>query len=105
MSYYVGLVDLENKDVCMKSNGTDVFTIMLGNYEKLNDLALLIAWSNEKQINLTKIYQHLGAEKPNVLIGIRCFSGCDTVDKFTKKPKDTWTKSFLKSDLDVFKRF
>ena len=48
MSYYVGLVDLENKDVCMKSNVTDVFTIMLGNYEKLNDLALLIAWSNEK---------------------------------------------------------
>ena len=32
------------------SNDTDVFTIMLGNYEKQNGLTLLIAWSNEKWI-------------------------------------------------------
>ena len=38
MSYCLGIVDLENKVVYVKSNDTDVFTIMLGNYEKLNDL-------------------------------------------------------------------
>ena len=55
--YWLGLVDLENKVVCVKSNDADVFTIMLGNYEKLNDLTLLIARSNEKLMNLTKIYE------------------------------------------------
>ena len=57
MSYCLGLVDLENKVVCVKSNDADVFTIMLGNYEKLNDLTLLIARSNEMFMNLTKIYE------------------------------------------------
>ena len=35
---------------------TDVFTIMLGNYEKLNGLTLLIAVSNKKWGYLTKAY-------------------------------------------------
>ena len=42
MRHCLGLVDLENKVVCVKSNDNNVFTIMLGNYEKLNGLALLI---------------------------------------------------------------
>ena len=37
--------------VCVKSNDTDAFTIMLVKYEKLNGLTLLIAWSNEKWID------------------------------------------------------
>ena len=40
MRYFLGLVDLENKVVCVKSNDTDVFTIMLDNYEKLNDFVI-----------------------------------------------------------------
>ena len=105
MRYCLGLVDLENKVVCVKSNDTDVFTIMLSNYEKLNGLTLLIAWSNEKWINLTKLYKQLGAEKAVTVIGFHCFSGCDTVEKFQGKSKDTWTKSFLNSDLDVCKSY
>ena len=46
MRYCLGLVDLENKVVCVNSNDTDLFNIMLCNYEKLNGLTLLIAWSN-----------------------------------------------------------
>ena len=42
------LVDLENKVVSDNSNETDVLTIVLGNYEKLNGLTSLIARSNEK---------------------------------------------------------
>ena len=38
MHFCLGLVDLENKVVCVKSNDTDVFTNMVGNYEKLNGL-------------------------------------------------------------------
>ena len=96
---------MENKGVCTKSNDTDVSTIMLGNHEKLNGLILLIAWSNEKWINLTKVYELLETEKAKALIGFHCFSGCDTVERFTGKSKRTWTKLFLSSDLDVFKAF
>ena len=63
--------------------------------EKLNGLTLLIAWSNEKRIDLTKVYVQLGAEKGKALIGFHCFSGCNTVEKFTKKCKDTWKKNCL----------
>ena len=40
MGYCLELVDLENKVVYVKSTDTDIFTIMLGNYEKLNGLTL-----------------------------------------------------------------
>ena len=105
MQYCLGLVDLENKVVCVKSNGNDAFTITLGNYKKLNRLTLLIAWSNEKWTNLANVYEQLGAEKANRLIGFHCFSSCDTVEKFTGKSRHTWAKLFLNSYLDVFKAF
>ena len=82
-----GLVDLENKVVCVKSNDTDVFTIMLSNYEKLNGVALLIARSSKKWINLTKINEQLGAEKAKALIGCHGFSGCSTFEKINGKSK------------------
>ena len=49
MCYCLGLVPLENKIVYVKSCDTDVFTIVLRNYDKLNGLTLLIAWSNIKK--------------------------------------------------------
>ena len=52
LRYCLGIVDLENKAVCVKSNDTDILTIMLANYKKLNGLTILIAWSNEKWVNL-----------------------------------------------------
>ena len=52
LCYCLGIVDLENKVVCVKSNDTDIFTIMLGNYKKLNGLTILIVLSNEKWVNL-----------------------------------------------------
>ena len=103
MRYCLWLVYLENKVVCVKLNDTDVFTSCLATMKMV--LTLLIAWSNEKWVNLTKVYEQLGAEKANTLIGFHCFSDCDTVEKLTGKSKDTWTKLFLNSDLDVFKTF
>ena len=46
--HFLGLVNLEIKSICVKSNDTDIFTITLENYGKLNVLTLLIAWSNKK---------------------------------------------------------
>ena len=104
MHYCLGLVNLENDVTYVKSNDTDVFTIMLGNYEKLNGLTLLIAKSNEKWINLTRECEWLGAGKVKALIDFHCFSDCDTDEKFTCKSKDSWAKSFLNID-SIFKVF
>ena len=41
---------------------------MLGNYEKLNGLTLLIAWSNEKWINLPEVCEQLETEKEKRLL-------------------------------------
>ena len=43
MGYCLEIVDLENKVVYVKSIDIDIFTIMLGNYEKLNGLTLFTA--------------------------------------------------------------
>lgn len=88
------LVDLENKVVSDNSNETDVLTIVLGNYEKLNGLISLIARSNEKWINLDELCEQLGAEQVMTLIVFHDFSGCDIVEKFTGKSKDTLTNRF-----------
>ena len=89
MCYYLELVDLEYKVVCVKSSDADIFTIVLGSYEKLNDLTLLITSSNWKLMNLTKVYVQLRAGKARALFSFHFFSGCDTVEKFTRKKKDT----------------
>ena len=73
--------------LCVKLNDTDVFTSCLATMKMV--LTLLIAWSNEKWVNLTKVYEQLGAEKANTLIGFHCFSACDTVEKLTGESKDT----------------
>ena len=65
------------------SSVIDIFTIMLGYYEKLNGLTLLTASSNWNWMNLTKVYVQQRAEKAKALIGFHCFSCCDTIEKFT----------------------
>ena len=55
LRHFLGTVYLENDVVCVKSNNTYVLNIILANYEKLNCLTLLIAWSNEKWITLNKV--------------------------------------------------
>ena len=105
MRYCLGLIDVENRVVCVKSNDTDVFTIMLGNYEKLNGLTLLIDCSNEKWIKLIKVNEQLGAGKANALVFFHCFSGCDTVENLLESPKIHEQKFSLSRDLDVFKTF
>ena len=51
---YLKLVNLGKKVACVQLNNIDVFTLKLDNFNKLNSLTLLIAWSNEKWVKLTK---------------------------------------------------
>ena len=58
-----------------------ILPICLATMEKLNSLTLLIPWSNEKRIGFEYLMDN------------------DTVEKFTEKFKDTWTKSDLNRNV------
>ena len=59
---------------------------MLGSYEKTKWFDFSNCLTKQKvNINLTKVYEQLGAEKANTLIGFHYFSGCNTVEKFNGK--------------------
>ena len=105
MCYCLGLDDLENEVVCFISNDTNVFNVMLGNYERLNSLTLLISWSNEKWIHLTKVYEQLGTKKPKALFAFTASATATLLRSLPESPKIHGQNRFLNSILDVFKAF
>ena len=105
MRHCLYLVDLTGKIVCVKSNDTDVFVIMLCLMHRLNCQQLLIEWFGEKWIDVTRVYREIGRTKAEALIGFHCFSGCDTVAKFSGKSKAKWTAVFLKSPPNIITAF
>ena len=87
MGYCLGLVDLEHKVVCVKSSDTGVFIIMLGNYEKLNGLALPTNCFVKRKVYKYNKSKQLGTEKVNSLIGFCYFSGCTLLRRLPESPK------------------
>ena len=47
----------------------------------------------------------LGDEKPKAMAGFHVPTGCDTVEKFTSKSKETWKKHFLQAGSKIFNAF
>ena len=105
MCYCLGLDDLENEVVCFISNDTNVFNVMLGNYERLNSLTLLISWSNEKWIHLTKVYEQLGTKKAKALFAFTASATATLLRRLPESPKTHGQNRFLNSILDVFEAF
>ena len=105
MCYCLGLDDLENEVVCFISNDTNVFNVMLGNYERLNSLTLLISWSNKKWIHLTKVYEQLGTKKPKALFAFTASATATLLRRLPESPKTHGQNRFLNSILDVFEAF
>jgi hypothetical protein len=101
----LALVDITDKVVCVKSNDTDVFVIMLGLQHRLNCQQMLIEWTSEKWIDVTRVHQEIGKAKAEAIIGFHCFTGCDTVEKFSGKTKSKWTQAFLKCSPSVINAF
>ena len=101
MRHCFSIIDIIGKIVRVKSNDTDVFVIV----HQLNCQQLLMEWSGEKWIDVTRVYQEIGRTKAEPLIGFHCFSGCATVEKFSGKSKAKQTTAFLKSTPNVITAF
>ena len=84
---------------------TDVFVILISCLHQLNCKSMYLNWSTEEPINLTLIASSSGDEKAKGLAGFHVLTDCDTVEKFTCKSKETWTKHFLHADRKTLKAF
>ena len=53
----------------------------------------------------TLIPSSFGDEKAKALARFHVLTGCDTVEKFTSKSKEPWTKHFLQADSKILNAF
>eukprot|EP00057_Strongylocentrotus_purpuratus_P021683 XP_011676157.1 PREDICTED: uncharacterized protein LOC105444073 [Strongylocentrotus purpuratus] len=85
--------------VIIKSPDTDVFVIGVAKADQIQAQLLFHTGrgNNKRTLNLTAIRSHLGDSVANALIGLHCFSGCDSTSCFygrsKKKPLKLMTES------------
>ncbi|XP_071943683.1 uncharacterized protein [Antedon mediterranea] len=78
------------KDIVIISPDTDVFIIGLAFCKSLHGSHLYFNTgkdANLRTIHLQAIQEHIGNEVSNALIGLHCFTGCDSVSSFFGKGK------------------
>ena len=105
MRYCLTLVNTKEQLILVRSNDTDVFTIMIGLHHRLDCKTLYIEWTSDKWINATEIWRMKGDARSQALISMHIFSGCDTVEKFSSKAKVTWVNCFEKCSDDTVEAF
>ena len=64
-----------------------------------------MALCSEKWLDVTRIHDNKKSEITNAVIGMHCFSGCDTVEKFSRKTKIAWMQAFMNTKNDVLEAF
>ena len=87
------------------SNNTDVFVIIVSHLHQPNCKSMCLNWLTKELINLNLIARSSGDKKAKALAGFHVLTGCDTVEKFTSKLKEAWTKLFLQADSKILKAF
>ena len=92
--------------VIVKSPDTDVFVIGVCKANRIGTTLLLHTGrgNNKRVLNLTNVHNYLGAEVSDALIGLHCFTGCDSVSAFYGKGKSKAIKLMM-GDSDVQKVF
>ena len=86
------------------SNDTDVFVLFVSLLQDLPCQKIIMKWSNDMFIDLTKINVELH-RRSSELIGLHSFTGNDVVEKFSGKSKRTWVNAYLKADDKIVEAF
>lgn len=82
----------EEANIVVRGSDTDILVIMLGNMHKLKNSSSHV-WmqmgtaNNERIIDISKIYEHLGKLTCKSLLGFHAFTGCDHNPAFFNKGK------------------
>ena len=87
------------------SPDTDVFLLLLNKYPQLCPSNVFITGRGQtwRQIPLNAIYNTLGKEKADSLLGFHAFTGADTSGRFAGKTKKKCFQTFMAASLDVLK--
>ncbi|XP_041466296.1 uncharacterized protein LOC121416845 [Lytechinus variegatus] len=95
--------------VIIKSPDTDVFIIGVAKAHEIQAQLLFHTGrgNNKRTVNLTAIRSHLGDSVANALIGLHCFSGCDSTSCFYGRSKKKALKLMTSSNdfLSAFQMF
>ena len=77
-----------NTELTIHSTDTDVVVIAVSMYPLLVPNTRILTASG--LLHIKPLWQALGAEKANALIGLHALSGCDTTGRFNYVGKPTW---------------
>ena len=94
----------EGLPIIIRSPDTDVMVIGLAMSSHLGSSRLLFHTGKddkERTIDLQKIMDHFGVDIASALIGLHCFSGCDSVSAFFGRGKTKVAKLLLKNEVYV----
>lgn len=78
-----------DKKLIFRSPDTDVYVLLLTFVQKLAHTVLFDTGTGNKRrlLDVKLAIQHEGAEKSKALMGLHCFTGCDTTSAFVRQGK------------------
>ena len=89
------------------SPDTDVFLLLVNRYSQLCPNTVFVTGRGllRREIQLKNIYDSIGKDKADALLGFHAFTGADTSGRFAGKTKKTAFKIFMSSPQDVLRAF
>ena len=84
----------ESSDVVVYSNDTDVSVLLISHSEMLRCHSIVVVWAEDEVLDILSIAAHLGPRKSRALLSFHAITGCDTVEKFHGKGKESWMGVF-----------
>ena len=86
---------------------TDVFLLLVNRYSQLCPNTVFVTGRGllRREIQLKNIYDSIGKDKADALLGFHAFTGADTSGRFAGKTKKTAFKIFMSSPQDVLRAF
>ena len=89
------------------SPDTDVFLLLVNRYSQLCPNTVFVTGRGllRREIQLKNIYDSIGKDKADALLGFHAFTGADTSGRFAGKTKKTAFKIFMSSPQDVLRVF
>ena len=88
-------------DIIIKSTETDVLVIGMAVTRSIRDMGSNLFFhtgkdDKERTLQLGKIEEGIGTDFADVLIGLHCFTGCDSVSSFFGRGKKKAAKLLMK---------
>ena len=101
--FYAAEVHKIGQSIHIYSPDTDVLVLALSSMPALgNDAGIIMGTgTNRRLIKIYPIYQALGENRVQALIGFHALSGCDNTGRILGKSKNSWWNAFMKSGEEV----